>query len=236
VGAIVLLAQREPLLPSYVAASVALVCLTTYAGLFPRYLAPVTPLLALFLAESLAAFRVYTQRRWSTKGRAAVQIATALIVSTILVVQLYTVVRLYKWRYEQGPTYAGQGEQRGSRLFFYDHTWRDYDRALTWLKEVAKSDAVVASSAPHWTYLQTGLKTVVPPMEVDPEKAQQLVDSVPVNYVILGEIVIADIAGRYAKPAIQKYPKLWKLVYRAEDSLTWVYQRAEENGDGLRSR
>jgi hypothetical protein len=227
-GASVLLARREALLPSYIAASVALVCLTTYAGQFPRYLAPVTPFLALCLVQLLAASGAYAQRRWDARGRRVGQVVTVLVMATVLTVELYTVFRCYRLRYEQGRTYAGPEEQSGSHLFFYDDKWRTYDGALAWLKQFAKSGEIIATSVPHWTYLKTGRQAVMPPLEVDPEKMQQLLDSVPVTYVIVEQLGVADdIMRRYAQPAIEKYPKRWLLVYCAADGRASIYRRLQ---------
>jgi hypothetical protein len=83
---------------------------------------------------------------------------------------------------------------------------------LDWLKERAEPGNVVAGSAPHWVFLRTGLKAVMPPFEPDPIKAQHLLDSVPVNYLIVDEGLAVD-TRKYSVPIVQKYPDRWRRIY-----------------------
>lgn len=82
------------------------------------------------------------------------------------------------------------------------------------LKLQTKATDVVAGSMPHWVYLRTGLKAVMPPYEPDPAKAQHLLDSVPVKYLIVDEELAID-TRRYTYPVVRSFPAGWKRVYSA---------------------
>ena len=40
----------------------------------------------------------------------------------------------------------------------------------------AQPNEIVATYAPQWVYLRTGLKAVMPPFELNPERAQKLLE------------------------------------------------------------
>jgi hypothetical protein len=65
---------------------------------------------------------------------------------------------------------------------------------------------------PHWMYLRTGLKAVMPPFETDPVKAQALLDSVPVTYLLLDEGLAVE-TKRYMIRVVQQFPERWERVY-----------------------
>ena len=68
-------------------------------------------------------------------------------------------------------------------LFFAGQPDRERDAALEWLR--GRPGDVVASAMPHWAHLLTGMKTVVPPFEQDPVRAEALLDSVPIRYIVM---------------------------------------------------
>ena len=71
-----------------------------------------------------------------------------------------------------------KGEPAVYKLFFYDESQRGFDEAVDYVRAHADRTQVVAAGTPHWIYLRTGLKTVMPPFERDVETAQRLLDSV----------------------------------------------------------
>ena len=119
----------------------------------------------------------------------------------------------------------GAGRQHEYRLFFHDRSWRQYDRGLDWLARQAKAGEVVATSAPHWTYLRTGLPAVMPPYEADPSVADSLLAQVPATYVIVDQLAFIDVGRRYTIPAIERAPDRWRLIYAANDSGPRIYRR-----------
>jgi hypothetical protein len=57
--------------------------------------------------------------------------------------------------------------------------------------------------------LRTGLKSVIPPFELDARKAQGLLDEVPVRYLVVDE-------GKYKKyttRVVAEYPDRWRRVF-----------------------
>jgi hypothetical protein len=54
----------------------------------------------------------------------------------------------------------------------------------------------------------------MPPFESDSAKAQYLLDSVPVNYLILDEGLAVD-TRRYTVPVIENFPDRWNRIYTA---------------------
>ena len=84
---------------------------------------------------------------------------------------------------------------------------------------------------PHWTYLRTGRKTVMPPFERDPAKAQELLDSVPVRYVVVDKTGI-DFTRDYTLPLLRNSPQHWSLIYSRGDNELQIYQRIHHRGRG----
>ena len=70
-------------------------------------------------------------------------------------------------------------------LFFSGQPDREPDAALEWLRGRGRPGDVVANAMPHWAHLLTGMKTVVPPFEQDPTKAEALLDSVPTRSIVM---------------------------------------------------
>jgi len=120
--------------------------------------------------------------------------------------------------WHRSVTYSGRnGETVTYRLFFYFDAYRAFDAGIDWLKSRANPAAVVASSMPHWVYLRTGVKSVMPPFESDPHEAQRLLDSVPVEYLIVDEGLALD-TRKYTSPVTAAFPDRWRQVYT--DSVT----------------
>src|SRR6185503_2105252 len=119
-------------------------------------------------------------------------------------------------RYHQTLRYPRPPEPdlEGSIFFFEDaREWRAFYAALGWLARNTEPSAVVASSSPHLVWLHTGRKAVMPPFEPDTQAAQRLLDSVPVDYVVVDTLRFVDISQRYARPTIEGHPELWEPVY-----------------------
>ena len=215
------------LIPLYIAFSLALICTTPWPAQFGRYMAPLVPFVALALvyllrttAEQLpvpAVARTIPVRSWLVTAAASVLIAK----------QAYSVMRVNMDR--AGREILGRSEREvpDARFFFFTPPWAKYDEALNWLKSHASDGEVVATSAPQQAFLATGLKAVMFPFELDPGKAQRLVDRVPVRYLIREELDIRDICGRYATPVLEAYPELWERVYGSSDGMTVIYRRNE---------
>ncbi len=118
-----------------------------------------------------------------------------------------------------------QGTRHEYRLFFYDEKWQSHDAALDWLKERARSGEIVVTSTPHWVYLKSGLRAVMPPFTPDSREAQRLIDSVPASYLIVDNLEFVDISRRYTAPVVQAFPDRWKLIYSPSGNGSWIYRR-----------
>ena len=137
--------------------------------------------------------------------------------------EVYTSLRLFYLRaLPDGVVVSQSGGQR-YRLFAHDRTWQAWEKATAWINENAPRDAIVATSAPHFLYLRTGLRAILPPMEADPLRARRLLEAVPVSYVIVDQLDFLDISRRYGRPAVERDPTAWRVVQCFDR--TRLYQR-----------
>jgi hypothetical protein len=65
----------------------------------------------------------------------------------------------------------------------------------------------------------------MPPFEPDARAAQQLIDSVPVSYLIVDHLEFVDISQRYAAPIVKTFPERWELIYSPVEKGSRVYRR-----------
>jgi len=199
---------------------------TPWPGQFARYLAPLLPVLALGLIRLLNGPGHHFQAGRRSGARAwAVRSAAGLVVVTILFQGVAIMADWYNRTHSEVTDTDTAGRVRTYRLFFYDATWQAFDAAVDWLQGHAAPADTVATVAPHWVYLRTGLKTVMPPYEGKAPQAQTLLDSVPVKYVIVDSLEFLDVSRRYAAPAIHASPVLWQPVYASPSGDTRIYQR-----------
>jgi hypothetical protein len=164
--------------------------------------------------------------RWSARARLWGLIASCLVLVLVLGTEVGTDTYAYWARQTKGRTFGGDG----NHLFFYDHTWAEFEAALAGLARQAPPGAVIATSSPHLAYLKTGGRAVMPPMEKDSEEAQRLLDSVPVAFVIVDELEFVNMARCYALPAVEAHPELWEQVNSDPGSHTRVYRRVRGQG------
>jgi hypothetical protein len=215
---LVLLAFRgEWSIPLYVAGSGILMSLTPWPSQFDRYLAPLTPLLAIALLLALGETRKHLPRLISA--------FFLLVVLGILSMQAGVLLTVYTADHQPATYEDASGQRREYRLFFYPPAWQQYDAALAWLKRTAKPEEIVATSAPQWVYLQTGLRAVLPPFERDVAEAERLVESVPVEYLIIDDLGFVDVSSRYAAPIVRTFPERWTLIHSTPDGGTRIYRR-----------
>lgn len=208
------LANREWFIPVYVLFSLAVMSLTPWPGQFHRYLVPLAPFLSLSLFKVLIAIRNWSHNGLSERWKASGVVFVCSIVSLIFAQQSFASFLVYT-RWHQQVTYTDlNGRRQAYRLFFYHDAYRTLDGALDWLKGQAKPAEVVAVSMPHWVHLRTGLKAVMPPFEPDAVKAQQLLDSVPVTYLILDEDLAVN-TRKYTSAVVKYFPERWQRVYSA---------------------
>lgn len=225
-GVVLQLSRGQLLVPILVTLYLLTLCLIPPWRQWMRYLAPMTPLLALSLLLCISKLRKCAQNtRHDSRGRLAVSFLGGLVVF-VLALQSLSLFQLYAG-YHGNVTYADRNGQRVAyRLFYYDAAYEALDAGLDWLRQRARPDDIVAATMPHWVYLRTGLKAVMPPMEADLEKAHDLLDSVPVRYVLIDGSEV-KIAYQYARPVVQHAADRWKVVYFSQRGSFEIYERVD---------
>ena len=228
-GLALLLMRGDLILPLYVAGSVGLMCLTPWPNQFERYLTPCIPLLTLALFVAL----IEARKRLSDVARGKWQF-TGMAFITIVVFGVFMIqaVPLYKiYQTSQRVFYEDKlGQQKAYQLFWYSSSWKYHDEALNWLKKIAKPGETVATTTPQYTYLKTGMSAIMPPFEPDVGEAQRLIDSVPVNYLVVDSLDFLDVTRRYSLPMVKAFPLQWEMIYSTGDGTSRIYRRVFEEG------
>lgn len=223
VGLVLLARGGEWLIPLYIAGSIVIVGLTPWPGQFERYLAPLTPLLALSVIVGLQTVR----SKLDTGQRRLGTVLFATVLTGMLAQEGFAIYKVYTKQHRPVEYVDAKGRRHEQRLFFYTPAWRTHDDALDWLRGVAQTGDIIATSTPHWAYLKTGARAVLPPFEADVRAAQQLMEAVPVTYLVVDSLEFVDVSRRYAAPIAQVYRQNWKLVYSSADSTSRIYRRVE---------
>jgi hypothetical protein len=224
VGAALFAVSKRSFLPLYFGLTIALISLTPWPGQFWRYLAPLTPISALFLIHALLAAGARLARGGTSWGRTAGSFVVTVPLAGMLIVSCMVAGSFLR----NVPTVRhsdAHGNALTYRPLIYGGDWQVLDPALEWLSRHAGPGAVIASAVPHMTYLRTGHRAVLPPMETDPDRALRLMDEVPVSYVLLDEFDEPGISRRYAEPAIEHTSAGWRLVYATPGGGARVYER-----------
>jgi 4-amino-4-deoxy-L-arabinose transferase-like glycosyltransferase len=216
----------EWLIPLYALGSMVIVGLTPWPGQFERYLAPLTPLLALAVIIGLLAIRVRLNRRGGRVGT----VILVLVLVGMLAQEGFAIFKVYTKQLRPVEYVDATGQRHEQQLFFYTQAWRSHDAALDWLRRVAEKDDILATSTPHWAYLKTGSRAILPPFEADVRAARRLVEAVPVKYLVVDSLEFVDVSRRYAAPIARAYPREWELIYSSADSTSRIYRRVEASG------
>lgn len=199
----------------FVLCSLSLIVITPWPAQFSRYLAPLSPLLSIALADSLG--RLWSRWRW-----AAVLLGVLVPASQAFALkQTFTIYR-DEIRYERPD-----GEPLRSHLFFFSEArlWKPFYEGLWWLRDHTPPDALVVSSCPHLVYLHAGRKAVMPPLEDDVEKAARFIDAVPADYVVVDGHRFVNVSQKYAAPVVEADPETWEVVHRDPGGKLTIYGR-----------
>lgn len=145
-------------------------------------------------------------------------LAPLLLVQSVFATNLLT--KMYPVSY-----YEKDGSERQLKLLAYESQWHSLDSTFEWLRRYATPGTVIATTVPHLAYLRTGHKAVLPPFEQDPDTATDLLDEVPVTYLVLDGFERLGVSERYAAPLVAQRPQDWRLVFTAPDLMTRVYER-----------
>jgi hypothetical protein len=229
-GFVLLVRQGQWLLVLYVVGSVLLMVVTPWSEQFTRYLLPLAPFLALAFVSLPAAISARAARSGGWRWRAASGAGVALI-GFVLVQRVYIVFKVFTEHHEPAVMTDRQGRVHHYPLFYYDRAWRLHNDALDWLRTTSLPRAVVATSTPYLTYIRTGLPAVMPPYEIDPVRAERLLEDVPVGYVVVDDprLEYLDVTRRYAAPVVERAGNRWLLIYATNDSGPKIYRRAKAN-------
>jgi len=202
--------------------SVVLVWTTPWPAQFTRYLMPLGPFLSIPVVLALSKIES-VGRKWRAKAMPT-RVVVAVVVVVTFAVEAYPSIKMFRFRAsKEGVTIEPPGKAP-SRFFAHDSYWQAWERSVNWLGQQGSPKAIVASSAPHWLYLRTGLRAVLPPMDPDPASAKRLLEAVPVSYVIIDQLEFLDISRRYALPAMNGDPAKWHVVKTFGD--TKIYEHA----------
>ena len=221
-GLLLQVVRREYVVVLYVGLSLAAMCATPFQKQFVRYLLPLYPLLMLALFELLAWATAQARRRWPTLPAALAPAVPWSVIAVIAWGALNEVRGMYaKWHHE--VAYQQHGRAVNYRLFYYGPEGADLDAALDWLDLRAAPDDTLAAGDPQWVYLRTGRRCVVPPFELDGRKAQQLIDTVPVKYLLAS--VKPSAYERFTARLLAANPDAWRRVWRGPNGTLEVYER-----------
>jgi hypothetical protein len=210
-----LIYRRAWLIACILLVSVGLICATPWPWQFQRYLMPLTPFLA--IAAVLAVCEIFFALRASGLGRAAIagQISVAGLLLLALVVQIYTASEIFSVRQREGASFVPRRGDVGTHFFYPDLLWRGWEQAIAWIDEHSAPNAIVATPYCHLCYLRIGRHAVAPPVESDPARVRQLLESVPVSYVIVDR--------GYSLSAVEGDSPGWHLVQSFDG--TKLYER-----------
>lgn len=228
-GLVVLLRRRELLTVLVVAATCALICSSAWSDQFVRYLTPLIPVLATCLVLAVTTAARALRRRGPVASRAAFAFALG-VAAVVTVSQLGGLYRMYLVAAGQAVFRDATGVESTTQRFYYEVAWADFGLALDWLRASASPDAVVVTTAPQWTYLETGRRAVQPPRADAPAEAQRLLDTVPTSYVIVDGFQYSggDLTREFTPPAIEGHPELWRRVYQTPNESVSIFQRVGE--------
>jgi hypothetical protein len=229
-GAAIMLRRRQWLLTLCCAAAAGLMCLTPWPEQFVRYFTPMIPFLAIMAVTALGTAVDLTAGRGTSAGRRLRWVGRGLMLAVLAVIFAedgYVTWWTFRSLRTNPITYhTAAGRPTEAHLLFYDKQAAALDDALEQVRRRARPGDVMATTMPHWAYLRTGVKAVLPPMEADPETAQRLLDAVPVRFLVLDELAYPRISQRYAAPVVERNPDLWRRIYETADGQARLYERA----------
>lgn len=223
VGLVLQLLQRQLIIPLYVFIYLSALCLTPFPQQYTRYLMPINAFLVLSLIVFLLSVRNAAIRHLSAKWSNFSNYFVIAAISLALLMQLVTFKHIYFNLFEPIEYFDRNGKLIKQRMFFENDSFQAFNLCINYVSRNAQPNDVVAAGTPHWIYLRTGLKAVMPPFDNDPARAQQQLDSVPVTYLIVGKDVIGG--ERYTVPVVEQFTEQWTQVYTAPESGWAVYQR-----------
>ena len=239
-GMFILLIQREFLIPIWLCTSVIVACAAPWPIQQVRYLSTILPLILLGLFKFLLTGEQVLAVRWPQWRRTWSAIAGALL----LLIPVYAAIDYYhaQTHFFNGEDLLDKNHNKVVyRQLLYGQDLLAMDEAIGWVAEQAQSGDIIAASMPQWVYLRTGLKSVMPPLEPNPEKASYLLDTVPVRYLV--QETPGFFPWPYVNGVVKAYPDKWRLVFKASADQVpealfsmegyWCYWHGEKGYSGV---
>jgi hypothetical protein len=203
IGICLQLASRHFLISLYPAITLGVVCLTPWPGQVLRYVCPIYPFLAVAVFE--AAGRLGNK----TLGRITMAVSgVAILCGAVCGFATSEQKFLDLAKYE-----TPSGETASYRLMFFPPEVAQVWDALQWLRANAPRDSVVAASMPAWVYLETGFRTIMPPLFLDPHAAESALESARIDYLVLDHVVMEGQYNERFINLVTSFPDRWRLLY-----------------------
>ena len=205
VGLAMLVRRRAWMVLLIVLVSVAIIWPMPWRNQFYRYMVPLTPFLMIGV---MIAFNDITAALSALPVRPVIatfgRIALAVPVVFVFVLQISSVRKLFYDRAIAWASYVPDRGAVGPHFFYYSPFSRAWDVEIAWIQSHSDPNAVVLTHLPHLCYLRTGHRAVLPPLERNQDRVRELLESVPVSYVILDPID--------SMPAVEKDDQSWRIV------------------------
>jgi hypothetical protein len=220
-GLLFLLFRRQWEMAFYLLTSIVLICLVPWRDQMARYAVPLTPFLLVGSASLLMGLA-----RFHAGQKRLLLLGLSGVLVLILVQEFLPLKHTYGRDFAPGKFRTENGQEISFRWFDYNSCYHALDRGLEWLRSQSRPGDIIAASMPAYAYLRTGLKSVMPPLEADPERAQKLLESVPVRFVVVDSIEF-HIPGKYSMIPIAKFRDRWRNVYTDTSGGLSIYEFAE---------
>jgi hypothetical protein len=231
-GLFVFLRRRAWLTLLIIFASLGLIWATPWPVQFNRYLMPLSPFLAISAVLGLSEIDTVLRGRCAGWAGRPGQVVVPGILVLMFALESFATVRLFHQRASPEGVTSAASSSGTYRLFAHSRAWQDWENAADWIEAHAPASAIVATMPSHFCYLLTGRLSILPPMDLNPSRVRELLDAVPVSYVIVDQIEFPDLSRRYALPAVRSEAARWHLVYSLRG--TGIYENIAmmPRGDG----
>ena len=184
-----------------------------------RFLVPLIPLFLMYMAEAtlLVSALLPAKERLRELPAVAVALAAALAGMGAQVIEIPANLSMIS-RYLSGDHYAG-----------YSDNWRHFFEAADWARKNTTRSSVFTVRKPSLFHIKSRRRATKFPFSPDPDSVfAQLIKT---DYVVVSLIrnenqllSIHKVTGQYLLPAMEKYWKHFKLVFRTESPYTNIFQ------------
>lgn len=207
----------------YLLLSIVIIAATPWPEQFERYFSPLVPLLAIAFIQGIVWTKQQVSRSKHTVRRQLASAGLALVTGFAVASVLTARARNYVNSDDMTYYVDARGVEHPYRLVYHDKAWRDFETALSWLRNHAPAGSVVASTCPYLVYLKMHSKSVMPPKESDVDREQRLLDGVPVTFLMVDDLYFSG--HRDLHPIVAAYGERWEEVYTVPSTTTAIYQR-----------